>query len=128
MELLSEEAGRRGILSDGQFGSREGRLGIDVAANMLDRAYAAWTNGHITGVLLRDIKAAFPSVAKGRLVNLMKISQTEGDVIGCMERLLLERRVQMIIKATPWKDTQWKQGSRRAHLGHQFCMRSPAQD
>jgi len=128
VELLSEEAGRRGILSDAQFSSRKGRLGIDVVANMLDRAYAAWINGHLTGVLLRDIKAPFPSVAKGRLVNMMKISQMEGDVIGWTERSLLERTVQMIIEATPWKDTQWKPGSRRAHLCHQSCMRSTAQD
>jgi len=40
---------------------------------MVGRARAAWTNGHITGVLLMDIQAAFPSVAKGRLVNLMKV-------------------------------------------------------
>jgi len=40
---------------------------------MVDRAHAARTNGHITGVLLMHIKAAFPSVAKARLVNLMKV-------------------------------------------------------
>jgi hypothetical protein len=32
-------------------------------------------------VLLMDIKAAFPSVAKGRLVNLMKVRQMDGDLI-----------------------------------------------
>jgi len=80
-ELLSEEAGRRGLLSDRQFGSRKGWSAIDAAAIMVDRGHAAWTNGHITGVLLMDIKAAFPSVAKGRLVNLMKVRQMDGDLI-----------------------------------------------
>jgi len=56
-------------MRDGQFGSRRGRSAIDAAAIMVDRAYAARRNGHITGVLLMDIKAAFPSVGKGRLVN-----------------------------------------------------------
>jgi len=64
-ELRSEEAARRGLLSDGQFGSRNGRSAIDAAAIMVDRVHAAWTNGHITGVLLMDIKAAFPTLAKG---------------------------------------------------------------
>jgi len=54
-ELLSEEAERRGLLSDGQFASRKGRSAIDAAAIMVDRAHAAWTNGQITGVLLMDI-------------------------------------------------------------------------
>jgi len=38
-------------------------------------AHAAWKNGHMIGVLVIDIKAAFPSVAKGRLLNLMKVRQ-----------------------------------------------------
>jgi len=80
-DLLSEEAERRRLLSDGQFGSRKGRSAIDAAALMVDRAHAAWMNGHITGVLLMDIKAAFPSVAKGRLVNLMNVRQMDGVLI-----------------------------------------------
>jgi hypothetical protein len=35
-ELLSEEAERKGLLSDEQFGNREGRSGIDTAAIMVD--------------------------------------------------------------------------------------------
>jgi len=42
---------------------------IHAATIMVDTAHPAWTNGHIAGVLLMDTKAAFPSVAKGRLVN-----------------------------------------------------------
>jgi len=53
-ELLSEEAERRGLLSNGQFGSREGRSAIDAVAIMVDRAHAAWMTGHITGMLLMD--------------------------------------------------------------------------
>jgi hypothetical protein len=37
--------------------------------------------GHITTVLLMDIQAAFRSVANGRLVNLMKVTQMDGDLI-----------------------------------------------
>jgi len=59
-ELLSDEAERRGLLSDGQFESRTGRSAIDAAAIMVDRAHAAWKGSHIGGVLLMDIKAAFP--------------------------------------------------------------------
>jgi hypothetical protein len=40
-ELLSEEAKRRGLLSDGQFGNRKGRSAIDAAAIMVDKAHAA---------------------------------------------------------------------------------------
>jgi len=40
--LLSEEAERRGLLSDGQFGSKKGLSAIDAVASMVDRAQAAW--------------------------------------------------------------------------------------
>jgi len=45
-----------------------------------------------------NIKAAFPSVAKRRLVNLMKVSHMDGDLIRWTESYLLERTVQMIIE------------------------------
>jgi len=65
---------------------------------MVDQAHAAWTNGHITGVLLMGIKAAFPSVAIERLVNIMKVRQTNGDLIRWRESFLSERAVEIIIE------------------------------
>jgi len=65
---------------------------------MVDRAHAAWTNGHITGVLLMDIKAAFPSVAKGRIINLMKVWQIDRDHIRWTESFLSESTVEMVIE------------------------------
>jgi len=101
VQLLSEEAERRGLLSDGQFGSRKGLSAINAAAIMVDRAHAAWTNRHITGVLLMDIKAAFPSVTKGRLVNLMEVRQMDGDLIRWTESFMSERTVEMVIEGNP---------------------------
>jgi hypothetical protein len=64
---------------------------------MVDRAHAAWTNGHITGMLLMDIKATFPTVANRRLVNFMKVRQMDGDLIRWAESFLSERPVKMVI-------------------------------
>jgi hypothetical protein len=72
-ELLSDEAERRGLLSEGHFASRRGWSAIDAAAITVDRAHAAWKGGHTGGMLLMDIQAAFTTMAKGRLVNLMKV-------------------------------------------------------
>jgi len=80
-ELLSDEAERRALLSDGQFGSRKKRLAIDAAAIMVDRAHATWKEDNITGVLLMDINAAFPSVARGRLIHAMTANKIDGDLI-----------------------------------------------
>ena len=45
-----------------------------------------------------DIKAAFPSVAKGRLVNLMKVRQMDGDLIRWTESFLSASPMEMIIE------------------------------
>ena len=55
-ELLSDEAERRGLLSDGTFGSRRGWSAIDPAASMVDTVHAAWNGGQIAGVVVMDIK------------------------------------------------------------------------
>jgi len=63
-EQLSDEAERGALQSDGQFGSRKKWSAIDAAAIMVDRAPSAWKEDNITGVLVTDIKAAFPSIVK----------------------------------------------------------------
>jgi len=49
-------------------------------------------------MLLLVIEAAFPSVAKGRLVNIMKVRQIDGDLIQWTESFLLEGTVEMVIE------------------------------
>jgi hypothetical protein len=71
---------------------------MDGAAIMVDRANAAWANGHITGVRLMDIKAAFPRVEKARLVKLVQVRQIDGDLGRCTESFLSETVVEMMIE------------------------------
>jgi len=97
-ELLSDEAERRALPSDGQFGSRKKRSAIDAAAITVDRAHAVWKEDNITGVLLLDIKAAFPSVARGRLIHAMKAKKIDGDLIRWTESFHSERTVKMVIE------------------------------
>ena len=97
-ELLSEETKMRRLQRNGQFGSRKGQSAIDAVAIMVYRAHAAWTNVHIAGVFLIDIKAAFPNVAKGRLVNLMKVRQMHRDLIQWTQNFLSERTENMVIE------------------------------
>ena len=97
-ELLSDEADKRGLLRDGQFGSRSGRSAIDAAVILVDRAHAAWKNGHTAGLIPLDIKAAFPSVAKGTLGNIMKVRQMDGDLIRWTESCLSDKTAVSIIQ------------------------------
>jgi len=87
-ELLPDEAERRGLLSDSQFGRRKRRSAIDAVANMVDRAHAPWREGSVACVLRMDIKAAFPSVGRGRLVHTVKGKGNNGDLIRCTASFL----------------------------------------
>ena len=97
-KLLSNEAERRALSSDGQYGSRKKSSAIDAAAIMVDRAHSAWKEDIITGVLLMDIKAAFPSIARGGLIHAMKAKRIDGDHIRWTESLLPDRTVEMVIE------------------------------
>jgi hypothetical protein len=68
-ELLSEEDKRGGLLSNGQSGSRKGQSAIAAVVIVVNQAHLAWKNSNITGILFIDIKAAFLSMPKGRLLN-----------------------------------------------------------
>jgi len=76
-ELPSDKAERRVLLNNGQFGCRKKRSAIDSAAIMVDGAHAAWKEDNITDVLQMDIKAAFSSVARGRLIHAMKAEKID---------------------------------------------------
>jgi len=97
-ELLAEVAKRRGLLSHSQYGSRRRRSAIDAAAVMVDRAHAAWGEGSIAGVLLMDIKAAFPSMGRGRLIYTMRGKGLDGDLICWMPSFLSDQTFAMVIE------------------------------
>jgi len=80
-KLLSDEAERRVLPSGGQFGSRKNRWAIDTAAIMVNRMHAAWNEDNITGVLMMDITAEFPSVARRRLIHAMMAKKIDADLI-----------------------------------------------
>ena len=97
--LLAEEAERRRLLSNGHYGSRKRRSAIEAAAIIVDRVHAAWREGHIAGVPLMDIKAAFPSVRRGRLIHTMRGKRMDGDLIQWTASCHTDRTVEMVIES-----------------------------
>ena len=96
-ELLAEEAERRGLLSNSKYGSTKRRSAIDPAAIVVERAHAAGREDHITGIHLMDIKTAFPSIGRGRLIHTMIGKGMDGDLIRWMASVLTDETVEMLI-------------------------------
>jgi hypothetical protein len=80
-EQLAEDAERRGLLNDGQYGSIKRWSAMDAAALMVDRAQTEWREGHIPGDRLMDMKSAFPSIGRGRPLHRMRGKWMDGDLI-----------------------------------------------
>jgi hypothetical protein len=80
-ELLTEVPEQSGVLSDGQYECRIRQSKIKVATIIVDRAHTAWGEGHIGGVLLMDIKVAFPCIGRGRLIHTMRDKGMDGAFI-----------------------------------------------
>jgi hypothetical protein len=98
MEHLTDEANRRGQQCDKESGRKKRWSAREAAAIMINRAHAACRSGHITDVLLFDIQAAFPNMAKGKPVNLMMVRKMNGYHIAWTRRCHSERMVGMIIE------------------------------
>jgi hypothetical protein len=97
-ELLSDEAERRPLQSNGQFNSTKNRSAIYAAAIIFNRAHATWKEQNISGVLLMDLKAAFPSVARGRLIHAIKAKKIDGDLIQWTKSYLSETTGEMVVE------------------------------
>ena len=98
VELLAEEAQRRGLLNNSHYGSRKRLSAINAAAVMVVRAHAAWREGHIAPVLLMDIMAAFLSMGRGRLMTIMTGKEMDGDLVRWTASFLSERTAEMVIE------------------------------
>jgi hypothetical protein len=97
-ELLAEEPERTGQLRNGQYGSRKMQSAMDAAAIMIDRDHAPWRLSLIAGVLLMDIKAAFPSIGRGRLIHTMSGKRMDGDLKRWMASILTKGTVEIVIE------------------------------
>lgn len=97
-ELLAKETDRGGLLSDGQYRSSKRRLAIDVAAITGDRAQAAWREGHVTGILLIQIKEAIHSSGSRILIHTIIFLGMNRDLIQYKASCLTDQTVNMVIE------------------------------
>ena len=70
--MVSAHYETAGGFHPGQYGCRMGRSAVDAVGVTITRTQEAWSRGCITGALLMDVAAAFPSVARGCLLRKMR--------------------------------------------------------
>ena len=70
--MVSAHCAASGGFHPGQYGYRMGRSAVDAVGVAIAQTQEAWSRGYITGALLMDVAAAFPSVARGCLLRKMR--------------------------------------------------------
>lgn len=72
-------------------------MAVDVAVVMVDSSHPAWREGHITGIFLMDIMAAFLSIGRGRLIDTMRGEGMDRDLVRWRASCLTDHTVEIII-------------------------------
>ena len=93
--LISEHCEANNGFHPGQYGCRAKRSAVDAVGVAIARTQEAWSRGVITGALLMDVAAAFPSVARGCLLRKMRNAGIDECLVGWTDSFMRNRRVAM---------------------------------
>ena len=95
--LISNQCERQGALHPGQYGCRPQRSSVDAVGLATARTQEAWSRGRITGALLMDVAAAFPSVVRGCLLQKMRNARIGEDLVRWTDSFMRDRMVIMSV-------------------------------
>ena len=79
--LISNHCEREGAFYLGQYGCRAQRSSTDVVGLAIARTQEAWAKKKIVGALLMDVASAFPSVARGCLLQTIRRAGLDEDLV-----------------------------------------------
>jgi hypothetical protein len=95
--LITNDAERRSVLHEGQFGGRWKRSAMDAAGVVVATVDEAWEQGDIAAALMMDVKRAFPTVNCECLVHKMRLAKTDANLIQSTASFMANRKVEIII-------------------------------
>ena len=81
----------------GQYGGRPQRSAVDAVGVVMAQAQEAWKRGRIVGALMMDVAAAFPSVARGCLLQKMRRMDLDENLVEWIDSFMRGRKVVMSV-------------------------------
>jgi ribonuclease HI len=96
-EAIATHCEATGALHIGQMGGRKYRGALDAVACLMQDVHQAWAQKQLAGVLLLDVKGAFPFVNPIILVRRMEELEIDGDLIRWTQSFMTERSVQLVL-------------------------------
>jgi hypothetical protein len=88
---LSYLADQHGLLPNTHLGCRSGRSTEDGILTFTEFTKHEWRKGNVVGALLIDVKNAFPSVLRPRLLHNLKKRRIPGPIVNFINSFLSER-------------------------------------
>ena len=95
--LVSAHCELSGGFHPGQYGCRTRRSAVDAVGVVIAQTQEAWKRGCIVGALLMDVAAAFPSVARGCLLQKMRQRGIDECLVRWTDSFMRNRRVIMSV-------------------------------
>ena len=96
-EVLSQHCEGGDTLHDGQFGARRRRSAVEAVGRLIGWVEDGWKRKEITGALCMDVRAAFPSVARGCLLRRMREMEVDEELVRWTDSFMSDRRVRMVV-------------------------------
>ena len=75
-----------------QYGCRTGRSAVDAGGVTIAQVQEAWGRGCVVGALLMEVAAAFPSVARGCLLKMMRRVGIDECLVRVTDSFMRDRR------------------------------------
>ena len=95
--MVSAHCEVAGGFHPGQYDCRLGRSAADAAGFSIAQAQEMWNPGRITGALLVDVAAAFPSLARGCLLRKRRSAVIDECLVGWTDSFMRDRKVIMSV-------------------------------
>ena len=95
--LISAHCEITGRFHSGHYRCRVRRSAVDAVGVAISQTQEAWKRGQITGALILDVAAAFPSVARGCLFRKMRAMGIDENLVDWTDSFMRDRRVIMSV-------------------------------
>jgi hypothetical protein len=104
-ELITDFAEAQRLFHEGQFGGCRQRSAVDAVACLISEVERAWSEGKLGACLFMDIKGAFDYVVGHELIEGLRDTGMDGDLVRWVASFLSNRRALLIIDGHAGKET-----------------------
>lgn len=94
-QTLSQQVETNKILHRGHYGGRPNRLSHEATVHLVSWIKNQWAKGKVVGALFADVKSAFPSVHRPRLLDTLAKKGINKEILNVIHKFLTNRNTKL---------------------------------